>query len=85
MEVRYEDLVADAGSVVRSICDFIQLEFDPVMLRFWERTPERLREHRTRHRLDGSLQVTHEQRLVQQKMTMYPPDPIRIFNWKREM
>jgi hypothetical protein len=55
------------------------------MLRFWERTPERLREHRTRHRLDGSVQVTHEQRLVQQKMTMHPPDPTRIFNWKREM
>jgi hypothetical protein len=85
MEVRYEDLVTDADRVVRSICDFIQLEFDPAMLRFWERTPERLREHRTRQRLDGSVQVTHEQRLVQQKMTMYPPDPTRIFNWKREM
>ncbi len=32
-----------------------------------------------------SVQVMHEQRLVQQNMTMYPPDPTRIFSWKHEM
>jgi hypothetical protein len=34
LEVRYEDLVSDTESVVRSICDFAELPFEPGMLEF---------------------------------------------------
>jgi hypothetical protein len=37
-EVRYEDLVADTERVVRDLCDFVALDFDPAMLRFHERS-----------------------------------------------
>jgi Sulfotransferase family len=42
IEIRYEDLVQDAENVVKSVCAFIQLEFDPVMLRYHETSERRL-------------------------------------------
>jgi hypothetical protein len=42
-EIRYEDLVKDPEGVTRSLCDFIRLKFDPVMLRYYERAGEIIR------------------------------------------
>jgi Sulfotransferase family len=36
-EVRYEELVDDPGRVVRSLCEFVELAFDPRMLTYYER------------------------------------------------
>jgi hypothetical protein len=55
------------------------------MLSYYTRTPERLREHKGRSRPDGTLLVTQEQRLNQQKRTTEPPDPACVFAWKRAM
>jgi hypothetical protein len=35
-EVLYEDLVKDAEGVLRSLCKFVELDFDPSMLRYHE-------------------------------------------------
>jgi len=35
-EIRYEALVEDPDSSVRSLCEFIDLPFDPAMLRYYE-------------------------------------------------
>ena len=35
-EVRYEDIVADPEGQCRRLCEFLELEFDPAMLRFHE-------------------------------------------------
>ena len=37
MEVRYEDLVGDVEGTVRSVCEHIELPFDPAMLSYHER------------------------------------------------
>jgi hypothetical protein len=37
LEVRYEDLVAETERTVRSICTFVELPFEPEMLRYHER------------------------------------------------
>lgn len=37
LELRYEDLLDDAETHLRAVCDFISLPFDPVMLRYYER------------------------------------------------
>jgi Sulfotransferase family len=37
LEVRYERLVSEPELVVREVCDFVDLPFDPVMLRYHER------------------------------------------------
>jgi hypothetical protein len=85
MEVRYEDLVTNPQPALETICSFLGLTFHPEMLRYWERTPSRLIEHRTRRRLDGSVIVTHEQRLEQQRLTMSCPQPGRVSRWKTKM
>ena len=43
MEIHFEDLV-QAQVVLRRICDFVELEFDPVMLDYHERAEGRLAE-----------------------------------------
>jgi hypothetical protein len=40
LEVRYERLVDDTEATVRGLCDFLDLAFDPVMLRYHERADE---------------------------------------------
>jgi hypothetical protein len=85
LEVRYEELAANPQPALETVCRFLGLAFHPAMLRYWERTPSRLEEHKTRRRLDGSVVVTHRQRLDQQRLTMSPPQPDRIFRWKTEM
>jgi hypothetical protein len=85
MEVRYEALVRDPTPVLHSICNFLQLDFDPGMLRYWERTAERLREHKSFNRIDGRNSVTREQRLSQQRLTLEAPQADRVFAWKNKM
>ena len=43
-EIQFEDLVADTEGVLRKVCEFIELEFDPVMLDYHERAETRLAE-----------------------------------------
>jgi hypothetical protein len=67
------------------VCEFIDSKFDPAMMRYWKRVPDRLREHRGRVAVDGGVLVTREQRLEQQRLTTRPPQPDRIFRWRTEM
>ena len=85
LELSYEKLVRNPRPLLETVCRFLGMEFDAAMLRYWERTPERLTEHRTRRRVDGTVLVTHEQRLLQQRLTMEPPAPERLSRWKSEM
>lgn len=85
LEVLYEHLLADPERELSRICNFLELAFDPVMLRYYERTPERLREHGPRRHVDGRILATHEQRLEQQAWTTKPPDLTRIGSWRREL
>jgi hypothetical protein len=85
MEVRYEQLIEDSRKVLAEICAFLELDFDDRMLRYHELAPERLREHQGRFGPDGSVVVTHEQRLRQQYRTARPPDRSRVSVWKHQM
>jgi hypothetical protein len=40
LEVRYEDLVAEPETTLRSVCAFMDLPFDPCMLSYYERADE---------------------------------------------
>jgi Sulfotransferase family len=85
MEVRYEALVEDPPAVLHSVCSFLKLDFDSAMLRYWERTAERLREHKASSRIKGRLAVTHEQRLFQHRLALKVPQVDRILDWKNKM
>ena len=85
MEVRYDRLVESSREALAEVCEFLDLEFDDRMLRYYEFAPGRLREHQGRFRKDGSVVVTKEQRLDQQYRTTQPPDRSRVSTWKQEM
>ncbi len=85
LEVRYEDVVLRTEDTLLRICRFLDLPYDPAMLRYFERTPQRLQEHRERTRTDGRVVVTRNQRWRQQRQTTQPPDASRIGGWKQAM
>lgn len=86
LEVRYEDLVEDTQSVLRRVCDLIELEFDPEMLRYHERAAQRLEE------MAGALPAKAGrpereagERVAAHAMTTKPPTTERVAVWKQEM
>jgi len=85
MEVRFEDLVADAKGALEAICRFIELEFHPAMLQYHEHAAERLKEHKERRHADGTVVVTREQRMRNQEMALQPPNPARVSAWRLAM
>jgi hypothetical protein len=85
MEVRYEDLVTDTEHILRLVCDFIQLEFDPVMLSYHEGAANRLKEmDRVRER-SGRQTLSGEERMKAHALTTAPPSSERLAVWKNEM
>ncbi len=85
MEIRYEQLITEPESALKSICSFLKLDFDFAMLRYWERAGERLQEHQSRLGISGLTLVTREQRMQQQQLARHPPQRERVSCWKREM
>lgn len=85
LEVRYEDLILNTRVTLERICTFVDLSYEDAMLNYYTRAPERLREHKGRSHIDGTTLLTQEQRLSQQERTKEPPDPDRVFAWKRSM
>ena len=85
MEIRYEDLVLNTREVLERVCAHVDLAFEDAMLKYYERAPERLKEHKGRSRSDGTTFLTQEQRLRQQQRVTQPLDPSCIFAWKRTM
>jgi len=84
MEVRFEDLVDDPRAVLQRICSMLDLDFDPIMIEYHRRTPERLLEHRDRLTTDGRVIVSHARRMVQQRWVTRPPSRSRIGLWRSE-
>lgn len=77
-EVRYEDLVKDPEEVTRSVCDFIELGFQPVMLSYHQRANEIIRP--TRHpRSHGRINLPPT-RGLRDWQTQMPPADIELFD-----
>jgi hypothetical protein len=85
LEVRYEDLVRDPQRELRKLCRLIELEYDPRMLVYYHDAKNRLSEVKTRYRADGSVLISKEERLFNQRYTSMLPDVSRIHRWKHEM
>jgi len=85
LELRYESLVLDPETCLRDICDFIEIDYDPAMKNYHRRAPGRLREQQTRTLTSGKILVTQDERVAQQRLTLSPPDPSRIFRWRTAM
>jgi hypothetical protein len=68
-EVRYERLVDDPPSVLRHICEFLEIDYDDAMLHYHERADEIVR--------NAGIQELHE-------AIKKPPTP-KLRDWRREL
>ncbi len=85
MEIRYEDLVRDTEPALRGVCEFVELDWDPVMLSYHERAAERLQEMNRERERGSRRTLTGEERMQAHAMTTKPPQEERIEVWKTEM
>lgn len=86
MELRYEDLVTDTEASLRRVCEHIELEFDPAMLRYHEDASERLAEmSRDLPGEGGEVRHSGEERMSAHALTSKPPTSARIAAWREEM
>jgi hypothetical protein len=86
VEIRYEDLILETEPTLRRVCELIDLDFDPAMLTYHERSPERLAEMKRALPADGrSAELDVERRMATHAMTTKPPDSDRVSRWKRQM
>jgi hypothetical protein len=69
LEVRYEHLVTDPRRVLGTVCDFLELEFDPTMLSYHERADDIIR-HSRNEWMHGSIRK--------------PPTP-GLRDWRRDL
>lgn len=83
-EIRYEALVADPAGVLAELCDWLELPFDPAMLRAHERAAERLAEGPD-VRASSAGMITRESRMAIAAHTSRPPDPARAGRWRAEL
>lgn len=85
MEVKFEDLVEDTEGVLRRVCDFIELEFDPVMLSYHERAEGRLAEKARDLPRKNRPDQSAEARLDSHRLAKEPPRSDRIGMWRERM
>jgi Sulfotransferase family len=85
-EARYEDLVRDTEPTLRSICEFVDLPWDPAMLEYHERASDRLREMARELPARGNRpQLEQDHRLKIHALTTEPPKSDRIDRWREQM
>jgi Sulfotransferase family len=86
VELRFEDLVADPEAALRAVCDLIELDYDPAMLSYHDRAPERLAE--LGGDLDsrgGRIARSGGERLASHALAAEPPRAERTAAWRTEM
>jgi hypothetical protein len=86
LEIRYEDLVLNPERVLRDVCAFVDIPWDPVMLDYHLRAEGRLDE--IRHDApthDRSAVIPAEQRVGIFSLVTEPPRADRTQRWRAEM
>lgn len=83
-EVRYEDLIRDPAVVLRRLCDFVELEWEPSMLDYHRGAADRLATESPAVHVEGRW-VRPEERLAIHRLVGRPPDPSRIEGWRQRM
>jgi sulfotransferase family protein len=84
LEIRYEDLVLDTESVLRRVCDFIALRYDPRMLSYHQGARDRLDEIGDEYRFKDA-RISKEARMRLHVHALHPPDPARVERWRSDM
>jgi hypothetical protein len=83
-EWRYEDLVAEAEPVLREICEYVELPFEPAMLDYHRHAAERLSELSDLESKKGKVRPRSE-RIEAHALTSEPPREDRLGRWRTEL
>jgi sulfotransferase family protein len=84
LEVHYEDLITDTEGVLRRVAEFLELDFDPAMLRYHERAGERLAEKaRDLEKPWGTISAAS--RIESHALAESPPQADRVALWRTQM
>lgn len=84
LTIKYERLILDTETILKLICDFIDLEYLPSLLDYHEDAENRIKWNTTHLYPDGTP-VALETRLNMQKHSTLPPDPDKIGLWKDQL
>lgn len=85
IEVRYEDLVTEPESALRSVCEFVQLRWDPAMLAYHAGAAERMAEvTRDFERGEGPA-IPAAVRASRHTRVAEPPQRERAARWRTDM
>jgi hypothetical protein len=85
LELRYEDLVADAEPALRAICDLIELDYDPSMLAYHERAGDRLAELGDLPAVGPRRARSAAERRSAHALAQSPPVTDRAGGWRKLM
>jgi hypothetical protein len=86
LEIRYEDLVSDTKSTLKTICHFVDLPWSASMLEYHKTADERLSEmERDRTTSEGEIVTRGEERIAIHSLASKPPQRDRIGRWRQEM
>ena len=85
LEVRYEDLIRSPTRILRNLCEFLELEWDPAMLSYHERAADRLAELGSFPYPEGARMAAGDERRALHAMTSKPPAASRIGRWREEL
>jgi hypothetical protein len=83
-ELRFDRLVHEPEQVMGELCAFIDLDFQPSMLRPQDRAPQRMAELAAVRRL-GDGTVTRDERIARNALLMEPLDPSRAGRWEQSL
>jgi hypothetical protein len=86
LEIRYEDLVRDPEGTLRTVCEFIELSYDPAMLTYHERSADRLQEiARDLDDEDGGALRPANERVEAHQLVTDAPREDRVDRWRELM
>jgi sulfotransferase family protein len=84
-EVRFEELVGDPEPLLRRVCDFVELEFEPEMLAYHQGASSRMGEMRRDFEIAGGPTLTPEERVRQHALVSAPPSRDAAGRWQEAM
>lgn len=76
LEVRYENIIQNTEPELRRICEYINLAWDPVLLRYYAQKQE--------EQPNGKVATSTPTRAPERRENL-PPDPTRMHRWQSDM
>jgi hypothetical protein len=85
LELRYEDLVAEPEPLLRRVCEFIQLSWDPATLDYHRGAEERMAEVTRDFERGGGPAIPAAVRAERHTRVAEPPQRQRAGRWRTDM